>query len=143
MFRCSQDKQSDYDGDTYFSSLLFFFVLNNPGYTKMCIELKATPSITLRTSEIDTASGTPSTVFAERVFDVFFFGGGGGTGLNRTVTDHTEYKKRPSKNIIGQLLAKIAGKNRPPRKSISVPRNFQMSDQENIFDMLSSIWKSD
>ena len=104
----------------------------------MYIELKVTPSITLRTSEIDTASGTPSTVFAERVFDVFFLGGGG-TGLNRTVTDHTEYRKRPSKNIIGLLLAKIAGKNRPPRKSTSVPRDLQLKTlacQNELYDTI-------
>ena len=82
--------------------------------------------------------GTPSTIFAESVFDVFW-----GTGLNRTATDHTDYRKWPGKNIMGKLLDKIAGENRPPRRSVSVPRNLQMSEQRNISDMLNSIRKSD
>ena len=107
----------------------------------MYMELKATPSITLRRVKSTQPVVRPRQSLL-REFSMWFFLGGGGTGLNRTVTDHTEYRKRPSKNIIGQLLAKIAGKNRPPRKSISVPRDLQMTDQENMFDMLSSIWKS-
>ena len=82
--------------------------------------------------------GTPSTIFAESVFDDFW-----GTGLNRTATDHTNYRKWPGKNIMGKLLDKIAGENRPPRRSVSVPRNLQMSEQRNISDMLNSIRKSD
>lgn len=82
--------------------------------------------------------GTPSTIFAESVFDDFW-----GTGLNRTATDHTDYRKWPGKNIMGKLLDKIAGENRPPRRSVSVPRNLQMSEQRNISDMLNSIRKSD
>ena len=45
-------------------------------------------------------------------------------------------------NIMGKLLDKIAGKNRPPQRSVSVPRKLQMSEQRNISDMLSSIRKS-
>ena len=79
--------------------------------------------------------GTPSTIFAESVFDYFW-----GTG---PATDHTDYRKWPGKNIMGKLLDKIAGENRPPRRSVSVPRNLQMSEQRNISDMLNSIRKSD
>ncbi|XP_055997841.1 riboflavin biosynthesis protein VVA0006-like [Ostrea edulis] len=81
---------------------------------------------------------TPSTIYAEAVYDDFW-----GTGLNRIGTDHTDHNKWPGKNIMGKLTHKIACENRPPSRSISVPRNTQLSDQRNISDMLSSIQKND
>ena len=59
----------------------------------MYIELKATPNITLTAREIDKGRATPSTTFAETVFDDF-----GATNLYRTATNI-----RSTENIMGKL----------------------------------------
>ena len=81
-----------------------------------------------------------STLFAESVYDDFW-----GTGLNKAGTEHTDHRKWPGQNVLGQIFRKIVSTRRPapPRRSESVPRNLQAASQRHISDMLSSIRKSD
>lgn len=63
-----------------------------------------------------------STLFAESVYDDFWR-----TSLNKAGIEHTDHRKWPGQNVLGQIFRKIVSTRRPapPRISESVPRNLQ------------------